>query len=112
MLPIRDMFVQASRITPYGIEGYHVEKKYVNNKSGEDNCNIKKRQLKRGSYLEDYQKVHGSVPGPGVYDNVKNLWPEKHKIPRSKPADKQTYIDEIMKQCKKQKRPAPGQYNL
>lgn len=31
MLPIRDMFNQASRSIPYGIEGYHVEKKYVEN---------------------------------------------------------------------------------
>ena len=32
MLPIRDMFNKASRSIPYGIEGYHVEKKYVENK--------------------------------------------------------------------------------
>jgi hypothetical protein len=33
MLPIRDMFIQATRMIPYGIEGYSVEKKYVHNKN-------------------------------------------------------------------------------
>lgn len=39
------------------------------------NSKIKKSVLKRGSYLDDYKKVHGSVPGPGVYNYDKNLWP-------------------------------------
>lgn len=35
MLPIRDMFIQATRIIPYGIEGYSVEKKYIDIKNNE-----------------------------------------------------------------------------
>lgn len=99
MLPIRDMFNQASRSIPYGIEGYHVEKKYVENKK--QDSKIKKKELKRGSYLDDYNKVHGAVPGPGVYNHAKNLWPEKSRVIKSKPSEKKTYIDEIMALCKK-----------
>lgn len=49
MLPINDMFVTATKQPMYGIEGYHIEKKYVgyNNESSK----IKKAELKRGSYL-------------------------------------------------------------
>lgn len=45
--------------------------------------------------------MHGSVPGPGVYNYAKNLWPEKPTKPKIKYADKKTYIDEIVRQCKK-----------
>lgn len=40
MLPIREMYAQAIRAIPYGVEGYHVEKKYVDKK--EEDSKIKK----------------------------------------------------------------------
>lgn len=74
MMPMREMFATATRMPSYGIEGYHVENKYVGYVD-EEKAKIKKAELKRGSYLDDYNKVHGSVPGPGVYNYAKNLWP-------------------------------------
>lgn len=91
MLPIRDMFVQSAKIQTCGIQGYHVEKKYVD--YSDANSKIKKKVLKRGSYLDDYYKVHGGVPGPGVYEHAKNLWPQKPKTIKSKPSEKYTYIE-------------------
>ena len=41
MLPIRDMYVQAMRVLPYGVEGYHVNNKYVDRK--EEASKIKKK---------------------------------------------------------------------
>lgn len=65
---------------------------------------------KRGNFLEDEQKAHKFVPGPGQYP-ITQEWPEKSKLKIAYP-DKQTYVDEIMKSEKKDKRPAPGQYNV
>jgi hypothetical protein len=45
--------------------------------------------------------VHGSIPGPGIYNYAKNLWPEKPKHVKPKISEKKTFIDEIMRQCKK-----------
>lgn len=69
------MFAQATRMIPYGIDGYQVEKKYVRTSTVDESSKRKKSELRRGSYLDDYNKVHGSVPGPGVYNYAKNLWP-------------------------------------
>lgn len=102
-----------------GIEGYHVDSKYVDPlkiiqereflklKKGEKN---RKHVTKRGNYLEDEAKVHKIVPGPGQYP-TKEEWSNKTTI---KPhyADKRTYIDEIMRREKKEKKPAPGQYEV
>lgn len=93
MLSIQDMYVQANKITQYGVEGYHVNNKYVNSY---EKSQIPKSELKKGSYLEDYAKVHGFVPGPGVYDHAKSLWPSKAKIRKARPPHKKTFIDEMI----------------
>lgn len=50
------------------------------------------------------------MPGPGQYP-LALPWPEKSKMKIHYP-DKQTYVDEIMRSEKKEKKPAPGQYNV
>lgn len=109
MLSVQDMYVQANRIVTHGVEGYHVDNKYVNSY---ERANISKSELKRGSYLEDYAKIHGYIPGPGVYDHAKNLWPSKSRIKKEKIPHRKTYIDEMIAREKKEKKPAPGQYKL
>lgn len=102
-----------------GIEGYHIERKYfdplkqieerqsVHIKKGEKS---RKHVTKRGNYLDDETKVHSAVPGPGKYVKSEE-WAEIPKL-KVKHADKMTYVDEIIRQGKKEKKPAPGQYNV
>ena len=100
-------------------DSYQVEKKYVDCAKlmkERDLGEIKKGQkdrrhvTKRGNFLEDEQKLHKLIPGPGQYAYTLD-WPEKSKLKIHYP-DKLTYVDEIMKSEKKEKKPAPGQYNV
>jgi hypothetical protein len=54
--------------------------------------------------------LHKIVPGPGQYPFT-DEWPEKPTL-KIKLPDRKTYVDEIMKFEKKEKRPAPGSYNI
>lgn len=54
--------------------------------------------------------MHKIVPGPGQYP-LSMEWPEKSKLKLHYP-DKKTYVDEIMQSEKKEKKPAPGEYNV
>lgn len=99
MMPIREMYNCANHHTTHGIEGYKVEKKYTN--SRDEAATLPKKETKRGSYLEDYNRIHAKIPGPGVYEYAKNEWPQKPLVKRDKPPKRKTYIDEIMAQCKK-----------
>lgn len=65
---------------------------------------------KRGNFLDDETNMRKVVPGPGQYP-VTEEWPEKSKLKVSYP-DKKTYVDEIMIREKKEKKPAPGEYNV
>lgn len=65
---------------------------------------------KRGNYLEDEEKLHKSVPGPGQYP-TRSLWSEKAKL-KIRYSEKKTYVDDIYKYEKKWKIPAPGHYNV
>lgn len=61
MIGIGEMYRCNHRINNYGIEGYQIEKKYQaplkeNNKEEKDQ---KRKEAKRGHYLEDYAKIHG-----------------------------------------------------
>lgn len=69
MISIQDMYVQANKITTHGVEGYHVDNKYVNSY---EKSKTQQSELKRGSYLDDYAKVHNYIPGPGVYNYTNN----------------------------------------
>lgn len=54
--------------------------------------------------------MHSAVPGPGHYIKGEDKTDKPtHKI---KYGDKMTYLDEIIKQNKREKTPAPGQYNV
>ena len=70
-MPIREMYNTANHFVSHGIEGYKVEKKYLESTDHAD-LKLKKSELKRGSYLEDYNRIHGKIPGPGVYNYAKN----------------------------------------
>lgn len=106
MLGIGEMYRCSHKITPYGIEGYQVEKKYeltqkVLKEKNDPNSNKeeqKKRETKRGHYLEDYAKVHGDNPGPGDYNCPNDNWKKFSHLSKKKikPSKKLTYIDEIM----------------
>lgn len=106
----------------WSIDGYEVPKKYE-----DPNQIIKHRELmeaikkgqkdrktvtRRGNYLDDLKKVM-TAPGPGAYEVVKK-WPEaKVKGQRAKHITaKNSYIDLINIQAKKDKAPGPGAYNL
>lgn len=116
------MYSASHRMTPYGVEGYAIEKKYELTAKGvlkdkndkESKQEQKKRETKRGNYLEDYAKIYGPLPGPGVYDYPNGNWTihSKHSSKKVVPSKKLTYIDEIIEREKKDKRPAPGQYKL
>lgn len=64
--------------------------------------------------MEDYAKIHGNIPGPGVYNYPALNWDSKSKHTSKKiiPKRKLTYIDELIEKEKKEKNPAPGQYKL
>lgn len=75
MIGIGEMYRVSNRINPYGIQGYQVEKKYeqpgkvlTEKNKAVDKEQAKKKETKRGHYLEDYAKMHEDVPGPGVYN--------------------------------------------
>jgi hypothetical protein len=51
------------------------------------------------------------VPGPGKYSRSEQ-WGEQEHRPKVKYGEKMTYLDEIIKQQKKEKLPAPGHYNV
>ncbi len=115
----RSMYNQINRSADYGIAGYHVEKvyadpleqikqrEYAKVKKGEKS---RMYETKRGNYLDDYSGLHKYCPGPGTYKSEMD-WPEKEKIKRNH-SKKMTYIDEIIKQQKRNKIPAPGSYNV
>ena len=115
------MYSADHKISSYGIEGYNVEKTYqdgshkAKNKNDKESKEQQKRkETKRGHYLEDYAKIHGEVPGPGDYNCPAGKWSvasknSKQKLPQAK---KLTYIAEIFEKGKKEKRPAPGQYKI
>ena len=54
--------------------------------------------------------MHSAVPGPGHYLKTEEKG-DKSKA-KIKYGDKMTYLDEIIKQNKREKTPAPGQYNV
>lgn len=54
--------------------------------------------------------MHSAVPGPGHY--IKNEDKGDKSKPKIKYGEKMTYLDEIIKQNKREKTPAPGQYNV
>lgn len=70
----------------------------------------RRRATKRGNFLDDETKLHKLVPGPGKY-TFSEEWPEKSKL-KPRYSQNLTYIQEIIKQQKKEKRPGPGKYNL
>jgi hypothetical protein len=49
------------------------------------------------------------TPGPGRYQ-YQDEWPEKKKLKIAYP-DKQTFLDQLIKREKKDRTPAPGQYD-
>lgn len=115
------MYSANHKLNPYGIQGYAIEKTYQqghnvlkakNSKPTKEEQ--KKRQTKRGHYLEDQAKIHGDLPGPGVYNYPASNWGSKSKASGKKIPFKRklTYIDEIIEKEMKQKHPAPGQYKL
>lgn len=71
---------------------------------------MKKHETKRGNYLDDEANLHKIIPGPGKY-NFKDEWPKKCKSLHTE-TNKTTYIDELMKREKKEKKPGPGQYQI
>jgi hypothetical protein len=81
MIGIGEMYRFNHKMNSYGIDGYQVEKKYeeTNKVLREKNRvtekdEARKKETKRGHYLEDYAKIHGEVPGPGVYDCEVDAW--------------------------------------
>jgi hypothetical protein len=115
MIGIGEMYRANHRINSYGIEGYQVEGKYeapLRDKN-KDEKEEKRKETKRGHYLEDYAKIHGEIPGPGVYDYDADPWGTAEKPKKKiKPSKKQTFIEELMDRERKQNLPAPGQYKL
>ena len=78
-------------------DSYQVEKKYVDcaklmkeRDLGEINKGQKDRRhvTKRGNFLEDEQKLHKLIPGPGQYAYTLD-WPEKSKLKIHYPDDYQ-----------------------
>lgn len=80
------MYCANHKITSYGIDGYTIPKTYAHphtilrpkndNPAKEEQ---KKREPKKGHYLEDHIKVHGGLPAPGLYNCPDNNWPSKSK---------------------------------
>jgi hypothetical protein len=54
--------------------------------------------------------VTKGYPSPGQYP-FKDNWPKQSKSLRQ-PGKKKTYLDLVIEYAKKEKIPAPGQYNL
>lgn len=103
-LTIKETYSIINNTSAGTLDSYHVEKKYIDCAKimkDREMGNIKKGQkdrrhvTKRGNYLEDEQKVHKIVPGPGQYP-LALPWPEKSKMKIHYP-DKHTYVDNIMK---------------
>ena len=118
-ITIPAMYNEINHVTTNGVAGYQIEKKYFDPlKAIEDRENINKRKgqkgrrhvIKRGNYLEDEAKIHKEVPGPGKY-TTQQEWPTKSKMKIQYP-DRKTYFSQIMKEEKRNKKPAPGAYNL
>lgn len=118
-LGVNEVYSLVTHTDGPGIEGYHVEKKYFDaakQVQERELLKVKKGQkdrrhvTKRGNFLDDETKMRKIVPGPGQYP-ITSEWPEESKLKINYP-NKQTYVDEIMKSEKKEKKPAPGQYNV
>ncbi len=98
MLGIREAFTTATRTLNFGVQGYHVEKKYFDpkNESFSKQKSTKKRETKKGSYLDDYVAIHGRIPGPGVYDfTVTGSMFGKKNHKKINYPDKKTIFDEM-----------------
>jgi hypothetical protein len=119
MLTVNELYAMSTHKGEGGIEGYDFEKKYfdpIKEVQQRELLKVKKGQkdrkhiTKRGNYLDDEANLHKIVPGPGKYP-LEMEWPEKSKLKINYP-DKKTYVDEIVQSEKKEKKPAPGEYNV
>ena len=98
-----------------GVQGYQINKSYedpLKIVQDRDILKIKKGQksnkylTRRGNYLDSEVSIHKIIPGPGKYP-ITMRWPELSKL-KIHHADRKTYLDEILKLAKRDKRPAPG----
>jgi hypothetical protein len=118
-MPVREMYTQVYRLKTTGIDGYDFERKYADPaqqikdryyltvKKGQKN---NKHVTDRGSYLKDEIRITKNNPPPGQYNSM-DEWPKPSKSLRE-PSKKKTYLDDIIDHAKREKLPAPGQYNL
>lgn len=91
------MYSANHKINSYGIEGYAVNKQYQASSTKptkESKEEQKRKETKRGHYLEDYAKIHGSIPGPTDYEPPNSQWTApsknyKQNLPKTK---KMTFI--------------------
>ena len=109
-----------SHIPESGIEGYHVDKKYV------DPVKLKQQRIletskdrivnkpppptKKPSFIDEVKKNSAKLPGPCNY-NPHQVEGKSKTEGLSSPSDRKTIFDELAEQTKKRNYPAAGLYD-
>lgn len=121
--PVRELYNLLEQNRQTGVEGYHVDNKYVDpRRIKEDKDNFEKSTKRpkasplkpvrhKSSYLDEVQKFAKQLPSPSQY----NIEPEMKSASKTsivKYGDRKTIFDEMQRKLKKDSYPSAATYQL